>query len=232
MRIGIVEDNYDPKEEGRLKIRIYGLTDEKKDDHYVIPTQYLPWAVPGCVNGSGAFSLPKIGTEVYVTGELLYNPIWMGMVHIGSGQTSEVGGDTNAHVLIYDEDFSNGEKENYREGEHIKMYFSENSGLVVDYANHGGTSAFNLNPDGSIAITNANGDSITMNNGTITISSDNVINITAPRINIGEEALNGIIKGDAFRKVFEAHTHIVGNDETLPPKSGMNPNLVSQKIKI
>ena len=71
--IGIVEDNFDPLEEGRLKVRIFGLTDKKdENDEYIIPTTCLPWARSGCINCSGGFSVPKIGSYVYVNATDIY----------------------------------------------------------------------------------------------------------------------------------------------------------------
>ena len=69
--VGIVEDNLDPKNEARLKIRVLGYNDQKEDDEYVIPTEYLPWARPLCLCG-GSYTIPKIGEEVYVTGDMQY----------------------------------------------------------------------------------------------------------------------------------------------------------------
>lgn len=233
MFVGVVEDNYDPIEEGRLKIRIFGVNDQKDaDDKYVIPTQYLPWARSGCINCSGSFSVPKIGSHVYVQGDLIYNPIWTGLVYLNDGPKGEIGEDRNAHVLLYDTDFSNGEETNYREGQHVKMYYTDEKGVVIDYKSAAGGSTFNMNPDGSVSITDSNGDTISMSNGKIVIKSDNSITISAPLVQLGEDAVESIIRSEAFRKIFETHTHLYESGETLPPKSGMNPNCINKKIKI
>lgn len=231
MRIGIVEDNMDPMEEGRLKIRVCGITDQKGGDgEYLIPTAILPWARCGCIPAGGAFSVPKKGSAVYVDASDIYNPIWTGMVYTDRGTRTETGADLNAHTLIYDTDFSGGGGDNWREGEHIKVYFSENKGFVIDYATAAGRSVFSMSPDGDIRMTDGNGDSITMSNGKITIKCDNLVKIDAPKIELGSEASEGLLKSETFKKVFNTHTHLYEKGETQPPKIGMNPNAVQQKV--
>lgn len=231
--IGIVEDNFDPLEEGRLKVRIFGLTDKKdENDDYIIPTSCLPWARSGCINSSGAFSVPKIGSYVYINAGDIYNPIWTGMVYLNNDAKMEIGDDKNAHTLVYDTDFSNGEENNYREGEHIKIYFSENKGVVIDYKTCSGGSYFNMTPNGDIKMMDGNGDSIILSNGTITIKSDNKIKIDAPCIELGQDAVEGVLKSESFRKLFEKHTHMYESGQTTPPIEGMNPNVINKKILV
>jgi len=85
----------------------------------------------------------------------------------------------NSHVLIYDTAFGltgeletgNAEITNEREGEHIKVFFTEEKGLMMDYTTTEGPTTVNIKPDNSIEIINANGDSIVMlNDGNITFT--------------------------------------------------------------
>ena len=73
--LGVVESNEDPKKEGRLKIRIFGLhTDNRgiNDDYQNIDTDDLPWAYPanpinsGAIDGIGEFTTVLTGTRVAV----------------------------------------------------------------------------------------------------------------------------------------------------------------------
>lgn len=70
---GVIEDNNDPYQLGRCKIRIWGLHDEEKSPNMKegLPTDILPWAEPclglveGSVSGYGMFSVPLQGSHVF-----------------------------------------------------------------------------------------------------------------------------------------------------------------------
>lgn len=230
--VGIVEDNLDPKNEARLKIRVLGYNDQKEDDEYVIPTEYLPWARPLCLCG-GSYTIPKIGEEVYVTGDMQYAPFWLGVVNINSNLANEINDEdsSGSHVLMYDTDLSNGEENGgLRKGEYIKMYFTDNKGLVIDYKNYNGTMKFEMGANGSITISNINGDSITMNNGEITLKSDNIVRLVAPRIELGGEVKYSSINGDLLMKAFNAHTHLTKYGESEPPLAQLPPETINRGV--
>lgn len=77
---GIVRDNLDPLQLGRVKVQVYpmlgGITDYTT----------LPWSIPcyplwvGSGSGTGYFAVPDIGTRVYVQFEEgdIYQPICIG----------------------------------------------------------------------------------------------------------------------------------------------------------
>lgn len=230
--VGIVEDNLDPKNEARLKIRVLGYNDQKEDDEYVIPTEYLPWARPLCLCG-GSYTIPKIGEEVYVTGDMQYAPFWLGVVNINSNLANEINDEdsSGSHVLMYDTDLSNGEENGgLRKGEYIKMYFTDNKGLVIDYKNYNGTMKFEMGANGSITISNINGDSITMNNGEITLKSDNIVRLVAPRIELGGEVKYSSINGDLLMKAFNTHTHLTKYGESEPPLAQLPPDTINRGV--
>ena len=70
---GVIEDNNDPEQLGRCKIRIWGIHDELKSSEQKegIPTDILPWGEPclglieGSVSGHGMFSVPLKGSHVF-----------------------------------------------------------------------------------------------------------------------------------------------------------------------
>jgi hypothetical protein len=78
----------------------------------------------------------------------------------------------NAHVLMYDTAFEQDEEgTNLRPGEHVKIFFTEKTGVMIDYATKDGPTTINVRPDNSIEIKNPNGDYIVMkNNGNITFN--------------------------------------------------------------
>lgn len=69
---GVVEDNNDPEQNGRCRIRVMGLYDG-------IETELLPWALPDfafCGTKKGSFIVPEIGTvvNVYYDDDDIYQP--------------------------------------------------------------------------------------------------------------------------------------------------------------
>lgn len=83
---GVVEDNVDPLQSGRVRVRIFGLhAKSRKDEEFEgIPTDKLLWAQPalglieGSISGMGIWSVPVQGSHVFVFFENgnLMNPIY------------------------------------------------------------------------------------------------------------------------------------------------------------
>ena len=149
--VGIVEDTADDIFEGRCKIRVYGKMDERVDTEdpesaYKIPTAALPWSRPhqlmygGSNTGSGKFEIPKLGSVVRITFDNgnFYQPIYHENIYPSDETKAEIEASyQNSHVLIYDTAFGltggeNGtEVTNDREGEHVKVFFTEEKGLML-----------------------------------------------------------------------------------------------------
>ena len=191
--IGIVEDTEDDIFEGRCRIRVFGKMDQREDPEdpqsaYLMPTESLPWARPsvassgGSNTGSGTFSVPKLGTVLRVTFDNgnYYSPVYHESLYPSDETKAEIeAAYPNSHVLIYDTAFGltgdlqsgNPEVTNEREGEHIKVFFTEEKGLMMDYTTTEGPTTINVKPDNSVHIINANGDSMVMlNDGNITFT--------------------------------------------------------------
>jgi len=211
--VGIVEDTADDIFEGRCKIRVYGKMDDRVDPEdptsdYKLPTASLPWARPhqlmygGSATGSGKFEIPKIGSIVRLTFDNgnFYQPIYHENIYPSDETKAEIEASyQNSHVLIYYTAFGltggeNGtEVTNDREGEHVKVFFTEEKGIMMDYATAVGPTTVNIKPDNSIEIINPNGDTVVMlNDGnisfthsaqfTINSGADTVINADANTI--------------------------------------------------
>lgn len=188
--IGIVEANNDDLLEGRCKIRVLGKMDQRENisdpnSNYILPTDMLPWARPGTLSGggstsgSGTFSIPKLGSIVRITFDNgnYYSPIYHECVYPSNEVIQEIQNSySNSHILIYDTAFgltkdNTGKINNSREGESIKVFFTEEKGLVMDYTTTSGPTKINIKADNSVEIVNANGDSIVMlNDGNITFT--------------------------------------------------------------
>jgi hypothetical protein len=237
-----------------------------------LPTVALPWARPsvassgGSQSGSGTFSAPKLGTVLRVTFDNgnYYSPVYHESVYPSDELKTEIQNSyPNSHVLIYDTAFGltgggNEEVTNEREGESIKVFFTEEKGLVMDYTTAAGPTVINIKPDNSIEITNANGDTIVMlNDGNITfthsakfiinstdnteinckdaiINCENTIVNHSTSIELGKGATEKLVLGDSFLQLFNQHTHI-GNlgAPTSPPIIPMTPaqHLSKKQVK-
>ena len=277
--IGIVENTDDDIFEGRCRIRVFGKMDQREDPEdpssaYIMPTESLPWARPsvassgGSNSGSGTFSVPKLGTILRITFDNgnYYSPVYHESLYPSDETKAEIeAAYHNSHVLIYDTafgltgDLQSGDPEvtNEREGEHIKVFFTEEKGLMMDYTTTEGPTTVNIKPDNSVEIINANGDSIVMlNDGNITFThsaqftinsganteincEDAIINCTntvvnhASSIELGQGAVEKVVLGDTFMALFNKHTHIgnLGAPTSPPPATGnaMTAKELSQK---
>ena len=272
--IGIVENTDDDIFEGRCRIRVFGKMDQRSDpedpeSEYTMPTESLPWARPsvsssgGSNTGSGTFSVPKIGTILRVSFDNgnYYAPVYHESLYPSDETKAEIeAAYPNSHVLIYDTAFGltggeNGtEITNEREGEHVKVFFTEEKGLMMDYTTTEGPTTINIKPDNSVEIINANGDTIVMlNDGNLTFThsaqvtinsganteincEDAIINCTnmivnhASSIELGQGATEPLVLGDLMTTLFNSHTH-VGNlgAPTSPPTAPMGPPQLSKK---
>lgn len=275
--VGIVEDNQDELFEGRCRVRVYGKMDQREDpkdpkSKFILPKDALPWARPcvsssgGSNSGSGTFSVPKIGTVVRVTfdGGSYYSPVYHESIYPSDQVKEEIQGSyQNSHVLIYDTAFGltggdNEEIKNEREGESIKVFFTEEKGLMFDYTTATGPTTVNIKPDNSVEIINANGDKIVMlNDGNITfthsakfiinskdnteinckdaiVNCENMIVNHSSSIELGQGATEKLVLGDSFLSLFNQHQHI-GNlgAPTSPPIVPMTPaqHLSKKQVK-
>jgi hypothetical protein len=78
--IGVVEDNKDPSQLGRCKVRILGWY---SDDKNLAPTDCLPWAQVQYSPGVRSFSVPKVGewvTGYFMDGKMAQHPVFDGVL--------------------------------------------------------------------------------------------------------------------------------------------------------
>jgi hypothetical protein len=215
--IGEVVDNNDPEQEGRCKIKVFGLFDG--DD---ISPESIPWAQPfgrkmfaGGGNGGYAdISVPKIGTYLrvqFAEGDLMA-PEYTAIQSVNPEVKAEIS-DTyiNSHVLAYDVD------------EEMKIFYTPGKGLNIFHKD----SQIIINPDSSITIEHAATDSIIELIGPqINIVAREKVTVTAPNVTIdhtstielGAGAAEKLVLGDTFLTLFNSHTHF-GNmgAPTSPP---------------
>ena len=231
--VGIVEDTADDIFEGRCKIRVYGKMDDRVDAEdpesaYKIPTPSLPWARPhqlmygGSNTGSGKFEIPKLGSVVRLTFDNgnFYQPIYHENIYPSDETKAEIEASyQNSHVLIYDTAFGltggeNGaEVTNDRDGEHVKVFFTEEKGVMIDYTTTEGPTSVNIKPDNSVEILNANGDSIVMlNDGNITFTHSAQVTINSGADTVINADANTIIN------CIDANINATGETHVNSPK--------------
>jgi uncharacterized protein involved in type VI secretion and phage assembly len=143
---GVVVDNADPEKLGRLKLKVPSLLAE----------QVTAWALPcmpfGGLAAQGLFCVPDVGAQVWVEFEAgdLSNPLWTGVFWQASGDapvdypddqpTTKAWKTTKGHVLEF---------EDADDKEQVKLEHSSGSNVVLD-------------PQGSIALTDSGGGSVTL----------------------------------------------------------------------
>jgi hypothetical protein len=234
--VGDVVDIDDPIFEGRIKVRVYGKFDE-------LEVEAIPWARPhnrlsgGSGSGSGSHSVPKLGSIVGIVFDNgnVFEPEWYNIQHISDELKGEISGSyTNAHSLIYDTITEGG----------LKIFFTEEKGLMFDYK----STKINIKPDNSIIIENPNGDSVELkNDGNCNVKVKEKIDVTckdayinatskawidSPKIHLGKNAIEAVIKGNTFQALFNSHIHI-GNAgaPTSPPTIPLNGSELSKITK-
>jgi hypothetical protein len=199
--LGVVVDNRDPEFRGRAKVRVFGLFDQLEDID-------LPWSFQrfemsyGLGGGSGRISVPKIGSVVHVqfNNGNYYSPEYKAVQELSPDLIEEIKSSYDgAHSLIYD-----GEQ-------NIKIYYTVEQGFVINLKD----SKIVISNDNSITINHASTESvIEVLTDTINIASTKEVNIVAetcnidsPNIKLGDNAIESVIKGDMFKKIYDTHTH-------------------------
>jgi hypothetical protein len=222
--LGEVVNVDDPDKEGRCKIRVFNLFDNLSDED-------LPWASPGngktfaggANKGFGDLSVPKVGTvvKVYFESDDPYTPFY-NLIQIFSDEAkAEIDGSyLGSTILMYDVD------------EQVKVFYTPGKGLNFFHKD----SAIIINPDSSVTIQHKDSESIIeLIGGKINIVSTSDVNVTSPKcvvdsgtIQLGENAVQSLIKGEAFKVFFDTHTHAGAGSPPLVP---MPPSLLSNVSK-
>jgi hypothetical protein len=213
--LGSVVDNKDPLYEGRARVRVFGVLDD-------IPVEDLPWAEQisglsfGGNGGGGNLSIPRIGAVVGVHFEEnnYYKMNYQSIKEISDDLLSELKDDNSyegTQSLIYDSEARPGP---------LKMIYTRRKGLVFQL----GEATIQLDTqnakDGSEnlrIVLKMNDDEIRMErkNGKQTV----IVNSSS--IELGENAIERLVLGDSFMKLFNSHTHKTETGETESPSQKM-----------
>jgi hypothetical protein len=213
--LGVIVDINDPLKQGRAKVKVFGIFDD-------LPTEDIPWAEPGTASeyfgggkGGGAVSIPRIGTVVYCSFEDdNYYKLYFDTIKEFSPDMIEEMNEENSyegfHSLIYDSEAQPGP---------LKLFYSRKKGLVFQLED--ATIQLDTQNGGELRVVIKMGDDeIRMENNKVIINSLN--------IELGEGALESVIKGDTFKKIYDTHTH--GGAGT-PPVVPLPTSILSKTTK-
>jgi hypothetical protein len=192
--LGAIVDINDPLKQGRAKVRVFGIFDD-------LEVEDIPWAEPGTASeyfgggkGGGAVSIPRIGTVVYCSfeGENYYKLYFDTIKEFSPDMVTEMNEENSYegfHSLIYDSEAEPGS---------LKLFYSRKKGLVFELG------------DARVQLDTQNGGElrvvVKMGNDEIRMENKKVI-VNSLNIELGEGAAQSLIKGNLFKKFYDAHTH-------------------------
>lgn len=213
--LGVIVDINDPLKQGRAKVKVFGIFDD-------LPTEDIPWAEPGTASeyfgggkGGGAVSIPRLGTVVYCSfeGENYYKLYFDTIKEFSPDMVTEMNEENSYegfHSLIYDSEAQPGP---------LKLFYSRKKGLVFQLED--ATIQLDTQNGGELRVVIKMGDDeIRMENNKVIINSLN--------IELGEGAIESVIKGDTFKKIYDTHTHDVGGP---PPVVPLPTSILSKTTK-
>lgn len=213
--IGIIVDSNDPIRQGRCKVRVFELFDQREfenadgdypdktltfseyleESNFIIKTEELPWIFPnqstifggGESKGYGSFSFPKIGTLVEI--EFINGDVY-------SGRYKElVKPNPNMLTIVEsDEDYENSMVLVYDEDEDYHVAYTKTRGLQIYHKG----SQFVLRPDSSIFIEHKDTQSAmefkgqdiyVIANRDISITSKNKISVNSQTVHVNGETV-------------------------------------------
>lgn len=225
MRTGIVVDNFDPKYQGRLKIRVDGMHTETVCGEYAILDDDLPWAKPAPTTGE--FSTPAVGQRVSVEVVDQYTIFYHGRIDA----------DRNVQDILYEnaEDCENArilmsDGVSGKDEDYVRIYYIPESGLNIECHGH----KILLTKYDGLKIEAKNGVKISVDDGSkdINIDTTGAVNLNCSSVNLTDEATEKLILGTKLMEKFNTHTHFCPGGTTNPPITKITLGDFSKKIKI
>jgi hypothetical protein len=214
---GEIVDIDDPLKNGRAKIKVFGIFDG-------LDVEDIPWAeqISGLsfgAKGNGGISVPKLGSivSVYFDGQNYYRMAYHFEKETDPDLRKELEDSyLGSHSLIYDTSAEPGP---------LKLFYTQKKGL--NFILGGAKIQFEPQPQNSGGvriIIELGDDQIRMENNKVIVNSSN--------IELGERAIEAVIKGNTFQTYFNSHTHI-GNlgAPTSPPVIPSTPDHLSNVSK-
>ena len=251
---GTVEDNEDPKNMGRLRLKVPALFGS------AITTWALPCLPFGGLHQQGMFFIPEKKSQVWVEFEEgdTTRPIWTGVFWTKKDDlpddaakkipTTRILQTPSGHKLQFDD--ADGERR-------IKLIHPTESELIleengsIELTNSEGMTLKLDNERAELLLEDGKGNQLRMDDngwaaedsggnriemdqqGTINVSANNSVSVDAPSVSLAGQAGEPLIKGFSFLTKYMTHTHTVApivGGPTSPPIPQGEMDSLSQKV--
>ena len=216
VHLGEIVDINDPLKQGRARVRVFGFFED-------LEIEDIPWAdqISGLsfssARGAGNITVPRIGAIVNAQfdGSNYYKVFYEFEKETSPDLLAEIADSyEGAQSLLYDTDAQPGL---------LKLIYTRKKGLILGLGD--ATVQLDTQDGGQLRVVIQMGkDQIRMENNKVIINSNN--------IELGENAVEAVIKGNTFQNYFNSHTHI-GNlgAPTSTPVVPSTPNHLSTVSK-
>ena len=201
---GVVSNRDDPKKIARLRAKVPEVFGEDEECGWALPC--APW---GGGKNRGFFALPDVGDTVWIEFEAgdPMRPIWAGTFW-GAPQSSGGEDDLGTEAGAETPEGPDGPPD---PGHHV---LRTTAGHLISLDDAGGV----------IVIAEASG-------AEVRITGEGEITIKADKIKLGANAEEALVLGDAFKTLFNSHTHPTGVGPSGPPTQPMSTSHLSQVSK-
>ena len=216
IHLGEIVDINDPLKQGRARVRVFGFFED-------LEIEDIPWAeqISGLSfsssRGNGNISVPRLGAVVNVQfdGPNYYKVFYEFEKETSPDLLAEISDSyEGAQSLMYDTEAQPGL---------LKLIYTRKKGLILGLGD--ATVQLDTQDGGQLRVVIQMGrDQIRMEDNKVIINSNN--------IELGENAVEAVIKGNTFQNYFNSHTHI-GNlgAPTSTPVVPSTPNHLSTVSK-
>lgn len=246
---GLVSDNADPDNRGRIKVRVPS----------VLGTAVSGWAeacLPyGGLKDVGFFSVPPVDAQVWVEFEEgnVSRPIWTGTVWQVSSDVPEDAGASapdvrvlktrSGHMLLFDD---TDDAEVLRVVHHTGAEIGIDETGAISITTPGENELTLAGDEGQIEAVDGNGNRLRMNSGgmriedsngnTVEMTSSGVtvkatsVNVDAQSVQLGGSGGEPVIKGRSFVSMYMTHVHPTGVGPSGPPVPQGELSALSMKV--
>jgi uncharacterized protein involved in type VI secretion and phage assembly len=193
----------DPKQIGRLRAKVPGVLGEDVETGWALPC--TPF---GGGKDRGFLVMPEVGDTVWIefAGGDISRPIWVGAfwgAPESAGGQDDLAEETGTEVPTSEEAPAGPGFSVLRTKSGHRIVLDDQGGLVI-FANGGDKAEIRLTREGDVIV-------------------------KAEKIKLGESATEALVLGDAFKQLFNQHTHPTGVGPSGPPTQPLTASHLSAK---